>query len=135
MVKERISFYKETKFKDTEIGKIPEEWELVSLGEKVDLTMGQSPPSSSYNYKKEGFPFLQGKAEFSSIYPKNIKYTTKPLKIAPKNSILLSVRAPVGDVNIADKNYCIGRGLASLLPKNDTDLLFLFYLIKIFKYS
>lgn len=94
--------------------------------------MGQSPPGNTYNEAGEGKPFLQGKAEFGEVYPKNIKYTTDPKKIAPVGSILMSVRAPVGDVNIADIEYCIGRGLAAISLKKG-DNLFLFYLLHYLK--
>jgi len=100
----------------------------VRLGDVAEIIMGQSPPGSSYNERGEGLPFLQGKAEFGSLHPKHIKYTTAPMKIAPKNSVLLSVRAPVGDVNISEIEYCIGRGLSSLsLPTGSN--IFLFYML------
>ncbi len=90
--------------------------------------MGQSPPGISYNEAGDGIPFLQGKAEFGIICPSHKKYTNEPKKIAPRNTILISVRAPVGDVNVADIDYCIGRGLASIsLSRGDN--LFLFYLL------
>jgi len=114
--------------KETEIGPVPEDWEVVRLGDVAEIIMGQSPPGSSYNERGEGLPFLQGKAEFGSLHPKHIKYTTAPMKIAPKNSVLLSVRAPVGDVNISEIEYCIGRGLSSLsLPTGSN--IFLFYML------
>ncbi|BCB95421.1 hypothetical protein JZK55_03430 [Dissulfurispira thermophila] len=117
----------ETSQKQTEIGPIPKSWEVVKLGEEIaDITMGQSPPGETYNTDGNGFPFLQGKAEFRDKHPKHVKYTTKPKKIAHKNSILLSVRAPVGDVNIADKEYCIGRGLAAINGKQ-AESYFIFY--------
>jgi len=120
----------ETSQKQTEIGPIPKNWEVVRLGEEiVDIIMGQSPPGETYNTDGNGFPFLQGKAEFGYKHPKNIKYTTKPQKIAPKNSILLSVRAPVGDVNIADKEYCIGRGLAAINGKQGNNYFIFYYLL------
>ena len=119
-------------FKETEIGMIPEDWEVVKLGERAILIMGQSPPGSTYNEVCQGMPFLQGKAEFGELSPKYFKYTTKPLKIAPMGSILISVRAPVGDVNIANIDFCIGRGLASLSLKNGENI-FLFYLLKYLK--
>jgi len=125
---------KESKgFKETEIGLIPEDWEVVRLGEVAEITMGQSPPGDTYNISGKGIPFLQGKAEFGNISPKHIKYTTKPLKIAKKGSVLISVRAPVGDVNIANMDYCIGRGLASLNLKNGMNE-FLFYSLSHFRH-
>lgn len=123
-----LSDVDKVKLKETEIGPIPEHWQVVKLGEVAEILMGQSPPGNSYNQNDKGSPFLQGKAEFGDIYPKVIKYTTMPIKNTKINSILLSVRAPVGDVNIADKEYCIGRGLSSInFIKNFGNNYFLFY--------
>jgi type I restriction enzyme S subunit len=118
--------------KETEIGPVPEEWEVVRLGEVADIVMGQSPPGSSYNEAGVGLPFLQGKAEFGPLHPLHIKHTTTPMKIAPKNSVLLSVRAPVGDVNLANIDYCIGRGLASISLSSGKNI-FLFYILTYLK--
>ncbi len=91
--------------------------ELSDIG---DLTMGQSPAGNTYNENGDGMPFLQGNAEFKAKYPAHIKYTTAPGKVVQKNTILISVRAPVGDLNIANREYCIGRGLAGLyIEKED----------------
>ncbi len=118
--------------KETEIGKMPKEWQIKKLGDIANLVMGQSPAGDTYNKEGKGIPFLQGKAEFGATSPTHIKYTSKPSKIAKKGSILLSVRAPVGAINIANIDYCIGRGLASLSMENN---LFLFYLLDYFKPS
>ena len=96
--------------KNTSIGMIPKSWEVVELGKIANIIMGQSPPSSAYN-DSEGTPFLQGNAEFGSRNPKETKYTKKITKLSKKGSVLLSVRAPIGAVNMSDKEYCIGRGL------------------------
>ena len=80
--------------------------------------MGQSPSGSTFNEDGKGIAFLQGNAEFGDNHPTHIKYTTAPNKIVQENTILISVRAPVGDLNIADKKYCIGRGLAGLYIGN-----------------
>ena len=119
-------------YKMTELGVLPEEWEVVRLGEVADIVMGQSPPGSSYNETGVGLPFLQGKAEFGPLHPLHIKYTTTPIKIAPKDSVLLSVRAPVGDVNLANIDYCIGRGLASISLSSGKNI-FLFYILTYLK--
>ena len=76
--------------------------------------MGQSPSSDSYNTEGEGMPFFQGKSDFGKVNPKIRMYCKSPKKLAHKNDILLSVRAPVGDVNIAEGTCCIGRGLAAI---------------------
>lgn len=100
------------------------------LGDIADIIMGQSPLSESYNKNGEGLPFYQGKTEFSDIYIKEPTiYCSSPIKIAEKNDILISVRAPVGDINIATQKSCIGRGLASIRPK-EVNYLYLFYLLK-----
>ena len=100
------------------------------LDDIADITMGQSPLSQSYNIDKKGLPFYQGKIEFGDIYIKEpIIYCNSPIKIVEKNDILMSVRAPVGDVNIATQKSCIGRGLASIRAKK-VDYLYLFYLLK-----
>ena len=108
-------------------------WKIAYLGDEdiVNVNMGQSPPSSTYNNKGVGLPFLQGKAEFGEIYPIPIFSCSNPIKIAEKNDLLLSVRAPVGDVNIALFKSCIGRGLAAIRTKDGKiDYLFLFYYLK-----
>ncbi|AGB05282.1 restriction endonuclease S subunit [Aciduliprofundum sp. MAR08-339] len=106
-----------------------EEWREVRLGDKTiaEIIMGQSPPSNSYNKKGKGVLFLQGNKEFRELYPKPIIYTTDPKKLCKKNDVLISVRAPVGDVNIADGEYCIGRGLAAIRFNGESK--YLFYLL------
>ena len=113
-------------FKKTEIGEIPEEWDVVKLIDMADIIMGQSPPSSSYN-DSDGLPFLQGKADFGDIEPIITKYTTKPSKISEKGDILFTVRAPVGDMNWSNTTCCIGRGIAALRPKETVIPKFLYY--------
>ena len=93
--------------------KIPEGWIWIRVGEVIEIIMGQSPPGYSYNKKGVGLPFFQGKKEFGIIYPKgNSVWCHKPKRISRKNDILISVRAPVGDINLSDKEYSIGRGLS-----------------------
>ena len=112
-------------FKMTELGPLPEEWEVVQLKEIARITMGQSPPSSTYNDARNGLPFLQGKAEFGELYPIPVKWCSSPIKIANSGAVLVSVRAPVGDVNVAPWRCCIGRGLAAVEAKDaNNDLLF-----------
>jgi type I restriction enzyme, S subunit len=103
-------------------------WTQTSLGELCDITMGQSPSSDTYNTEKNGLPFFQGKAEFSKLYPVTQKWCSKPQKKADEGDILISVRAPVGDVNIANQYCCIGRGLAAI--KYDICPRFIFYFLK-----
>ncbi|MDP3245141.1 MAG: restriction endonuclease subunit S [bacterium] len=101
------------------------------LGEVAEVIMGQSPPSSSYNERGEGLPFFQGKAEFGEIYPTPVKYCSSPSRIAEANDVLMSVRAPVGNINLAKEKSCVGRGLGALrAKKNILNQMFLFYFMK-----
>ncbi len=86
----------------------------LSQPEIASITMGQSPPSSTYNFNNEGLPFFQGKADFGEVHPTPRVWCTAPNKIAEPGDILLSVRAPVGPTNIANDQCCIGRGLAAV---------------------
>mgnify|MGYP000436356535 FL=1 len=100
------------------------------LKDIAEIIMGQSPAGNTYNESGEGIPFLQGNAEFGALYPSFIKYTTAPKKMAPKDSILFSVRAPVGDLNIADQEYCIGRGLAAIVIDDPNLRKFIYNFLK-----
>lgn len=105
------------------------EWRTVELKSIVNVIMGQSPKSEFYNDNFEGMPFLQGNKTFGDKYPSFELYTTSIKKVAEKNSVLMSVRAPVGDLNIAQEDICIGRGVCGLqMKKGDNE--FLYYLLK-----
>ena len=93
---------------------LPIGWKWAKLKDVCIITLGQSPPSSTYTDKPSGLPFFQGKADFGNIHPTPTKWCSKPQKIAEIGDILISVRAPVGPTNIASVKCCIGRGLASL---------------------
>lgn len=113
------------KFKKTEIGEIPVDWEVASLGDVAQINMGQSPSSADCFDYKNGLPFFQGKAEFGAKYPQISKWCNSPKKVARRGDILVSVRAPVGDVNIAPEKCCIGRGLAAIRAReNGSDFLY-----------
>lgn len=103
-------------------------WSYVPLADVAHIKMGQSPPSATVNDHGSGVPFLQGNAQFGSRHPVPTKFCTKPEKLARSGDILLSVRAPVGAVNLADKEVCIGRGL-SAITANAVDPGFLWYAI------
>jgi type I restriction enzyme, S subunit len=87
------------------------------LAELANFTMGQSPDSAHVNGDEQGLPFLQGCAEFGARHPSARVHCFPPLRIAKVGSTLISVRAPVGTMNRADQDYCIGRGLAAILAK------------------
>lgn len=91
---------------------------LKTLSEIAIITMGQSPKSSYYNSESQGLPFLQGRTTFGRIYPYFDTWTTSWNKECNKDDIMFTVRAPVGDVNIAQTRIAIGRGIASIKAKN-----------------
>ena len=95
------------------------DWTDGSLSDIAEITMGQSPSGSSYNEEGRGTTFFQGRAEFGFRFPTVRLYTTEPKRMARKNDILMSVRAPVGDINVAHTDCCIGRGLATIHSKNN----------------
>src|SRR2546428_5543708 len=90
------------------------EWPKKRLREIATVAMGQSPPGETYNTSGIGLPFFQGKAEFTDSSPTTTKWCSAPTRIAETGDILLSVRAPVGPTNVADRRCCIGRGLAAI---------------------
>lgn len=89
----------------------------VALKDACTLIMGQSPSSDSYNVENHGLPFYQGNADFGEKYPTPRSWCTDPKKVAEKDDILISVRAPIGAINIASEQCCIGRGVAAIRPK------------------
>jgi type I restriction enzyme S subunit len=96
---------------------IPKGWEVGRLCDIANITMGQSPTGESYNDIGDGLIFYQGRTDFGLRFPTPRMYTTAPTRFAQKGDILLSVRAPVGDLNFAMEDCCIGRGLAALNSK------------------
>ncbi|WP_289060340.1 restriction endonuclease subunit S [uncultured Zobellia sp.] len=108
--------------------KLPDGWVETTLGEIANITMGQSPKSEFYNFEGNGIPFYQGVTEFNDKYVSIKKFTSKSTKVVPENTILFSVRAPVGRVNFTNNKCCIGRGNAGLYMKNNNQD-FLYYLL------
>lgn len=108
---------------------------ILALGDPnvSQVIMGQSPPSSSYNDSMEGLPFFQGKADFGQLFPKPRKWCSSPGKLAKAGDILISVRAPVGDLNLANTDCCVGRGLAAIRPSANVDRLYLFFCLQTLK--
>ena len=108
---------------------VPKTWSKGVLSDIADITMGQSPAGNSYNIIGKGCPFYQGSTDFGAIFPAIRMYTNKPSRYASALDTLLSVRAPVGSLNIAFEDCCIGRGLASIHGKNANNT-FVRYLLK-----
>ena len=93
---------------------IPDGWEVKPLSAVFDITMGSSPSGASLNENGDGIEFYQGSTDFGNIYPTKRVYTTAPVRFSKAQDVLLSVRAPVGTMNIAMNDCCIGRGLAAI---------------------
>jgi len=107
------------KYKDSGVewlGEVPEHWVVRRLKHATSLIMGQSPSSEDCSTEPIGLPFLQGCAEFGPNNPHPKQFCRVPAKVCPKEAILMSVRAPVGRLNLADQDYGIGRGLCGIVP-------------------
>ena len=107
-------------------GVMPDDWREGTLSEIATITMGQSPAGSSYNEDGIGTVFYQGRAEFGSRFPTRRLFTTQPKRMAAKGDVLMSVRAPVGDVNVAYESCCLGRGLAGIQSNNSCQSFILY---------
>ena len=118
-----------SEFKDSELGAIPKGWRAGSVDEEFNLVMGQSPPGCSYNEEGDGVPFFQGRTDFGFRFPTNRMYCSAPTRFALPGDTLVSVRAPVGDINMALERCCIGRGVASIRHKSGA-LSFTFYAMR-----
>ena len=109
------------------IGEIPEHWEVKRLKEYTDIIFGQSPDGDDIE-EFGNIPFMQGKADFTSKYPQSKMFCDNCLKHSRVGDILMSIRAPIGDINISDKVYGIGRGLCSIKPIKINSEYLWFYL-------
>ena len=109
-------------------------WKIKKLGEVSNILMGQSPSSDFYNTEEKGLPFYQGNADFGKLHPIVRTYCTHPIRIAEARDILISVRAPIGAINIALGRCCIGRGLASIRAiQNKTIYKYIYYCLFFYK--
>ena len=109
---------------------LPAGWQKPALAEVAEIIMGQSPSSEYYNSDGEGLPFFQGKAEFGELYPEPVKWCSQPNKVAQKDDVLMSVRAPVGPTNLAITECCIGRGLAAIRPRDAVPGRYILYYLR-----
>jgi type I restriction enzyme, S subunit len=113
-------------YKRTEVGVIPEDWDAKSLGDVAEVVMGQSPVGTSYNRNGIGAALINGPTEFTDEHPIRIQWTSQPTKFSKRGDVLLCVRgSSTGRINISDDEYCIGRGVAAIRAKPETDVSFL----------
>ncbi len=103
---------------DSLLGHIPKGWKAGSVVEGFNLTMGQSPPGDTYNDDGNGLPFYQGRTDFGFRFPTRRIYCSSPTRYAKPGDTLVSVRVPVGDINMANEECCIGRGVAAVRHKS-----------------
>jgi len=108
----------------SELGEIPAGWRVGKLQDEFEILMGQSPAGSSFNEDREGLLFFQGRTDFGFRFPQARLFTTEPNRIANKHDVLVSVRAPVGDINVASEKCCIGRGLSAVSSKHKSYCLY-----------
>lgn len=129
---DRVEFEKNISLSVKKKVKIESKWELVKLEDVIELISGQSPESEFYNQEKKGIPFYQGKTEFGEIYLEEPKYWTEKItKESLKGDVLMTVRAPVGPVNINPfERICIGRGLNAMRVSDKILNVYLFYYLK-----
>ena len=109
----------EALFRQWFIEEAKDDWDELPFGEVFDFTMGQSPPGSSFNEEGVGMPMYQGNADFGMRFPSARVYTTEPKRMAGPGDVLMSVRAPVGAMNMAKEKCCIGRGVAAFRFKEE----------------
>jgi len=106
-------------FEESDLGLIPTGWEVGAVGKIFTLTMGQSPAGNTYNESGDGVEFYQGRTDFGFRFPSQRIFCNAPTRIAKENDILISVRAPVGDINVALNECCIGRGVSAIRHPKD----------------
>jgi len=106
-----------SEFEEVEGREVPKGWGVEPLSESFTIIMGQSPPGTTYNENGEGMPFFQGRTDFGFRYPTVRVYCTAPTRFAEAGDSLVSVRAPVGDINLAQEKCCVGRGVAAVRHK------------------
>lgn len=109
---------------ESEMGLIPDKWKVGSLKDEFNILMGQSPSGTSFNENGNGLVFYQGRTDFGERFPTIRLYTTQEKRIAMPGDVLVSVRAPVGDINVSFEKCCIGRGLAAVKSINKSYCLY-----------
>jgi type I restriction enzyme S subunit len=131
-----MSFPRYPEYKDSGVewlGEVPRHWKVTRLKNVASINMGQSPSSDDCTQEEIGLPFLQGNADFGEICPLPRSYCAVANKLANVNDILLSVRAPVGAINIADQTYGIGRGLCAITAQSEHSMRFVFHALQVMK--
>ena len=132
-IKNKLRLYRKSVLKaafNGELIRIGGSWLETTLSAEFEIVMGQSPESKHYNQSREGLPFFQGKKEFTDLYAEVQTWSREATKLAEKDDVLLSIRAPIGPVNLAPTQCGIGRGLAAVKPNAKTSSKLILYLLK-----
>lgn len=124
-----VNFEPYDEFKDSELGRIPTEFKIKTVSDFAEIILGNSPKSEYYNEQGEGLPFFQGSKNFGLRYPEIERWCTKKKKVAIEGDVLISIRAPVGDINRTMVKCVVGRGVTALRMKEHTNE-FLYHLLK-----
>lgn len=111
---------------ESKLGMIPKGWEVKKMKDISNLMMGISPKSSSYNNEFIGVPLLNGAGDFDNGNISPTKYTTEAKRVCSKGDIILSIRGTIGNLNISDSEYCLGRSMCALRGKDDIDNMLIF---------
>ena len=106
---------------------LPEGWKKTTLGEISIVKMGQSPNGKSYNKEKEGYLLIGGASDLGDIYPSPKQYTNEATKLSKANDIIICIRATIGRLNLSDKVYCLGRGVAGIEVNANVEAKFIWY--------
>ena len=131
-INENLELQAQAIYQEMMIDNSSDAWNKGKLSDIAVITMGQSPKGDTYNENGIGSVFYQGRAEFSFRFPTRRLFTTEPKRMAEENDVLMSVRAPVGDLNVATESCCIGRGLAAIHSKDNHQsfVLYTMYAVK-----
>lgn len=125
-----VDFDRHQEFKDSDLGKIPKAYDVKKLSDIAEIEMGSSPDSKYYNENRNGLPFFQGNKNFSDIYPEIKRWCSNPGKVAEEGDVIMTVRAPVGEVNKLQEKSCIGRGVAAFRSNSLESNEYIYYLLK-----
>ncbi|MCK9266718.1 restriction endonuclease subunit S [bacterium] len=117
-------------YKLTEVGVIPEDWMIKNLEEFGILTMGQSPPGNSYSSNYRDMPLLNGAKDLTESGIMITQYTNKPIRVSKRGDLLFCIRATIGNLQISDRTYCLGRGIAALTVNKSFSKIFVAYVLR-----
>ena len=125
----RFPGHDKARFVDSVLGRIPEGWEVTTMGDIAELTMGLSPKGTTYNTDGIGMPLLNGARDFRNGKIIPAKFTTDPKRVCEPGDILFCIRATIGNIVFADREYCLGRGVTALRANNETMREMIFYML------